>query len=82
MNMTLVQEAAQIMEKMPIKNQRIVVDLLRMMSAGITPVDAGSMVNGPFKRTGKSKFNLPADFDEHFDDLNDEVAALFYGESL
>ena len=68
MNMTLVQEAAQIMEKMPIKNQRIVVDLLRMMSVGITPVDAESMVNVPFKRTGKSKFNLPADFDEHFDE--------------
>lgn len=37
----------------------------------------------PFKRTGKAKgvFNLSADFDEHFDDMNDEIAAMFYGEN-
>ena len=35
-----------------------------------------------FKRTGKSDFVLPADFDEHFDDLNDEIATMFMGESL
>ena len=30
---------------------------------------------------GKDIIKLPDDFYEHFDDMNDEIAAMFYGES-
>ena len=35
-----------------------------------------------FRRTGKARFRLPSDFDEHFDDMNDEIAAMFSGETV
>jgi len=70
--MTLVQEAAEIMNKMPRHSQELVLDLLRMMNYNAIP----------FKRTGKSNFNLPPDFDEHFDDSNEEIASMFYGEFI
>ena len=80
--MTLVQQATTMMEKLPVRSQQVVVDLLKMLS-GISesPVRPNAPEAG-FKRTGKSDFALPADFDEHFDDLNDEIAAMFMGESL
>ena len=34
----------------------------------------------PYKRTGRVSFNLPPDFDAHFDDADDEIAKIFYGE--
>lgn len=77
--MTLVQEATEIMKKMPEKNQQIVVDLLRIMSSNIVIQNDTNKNNEPFKRTGQSDFNLPSDFDEHFDDENEEIARLFYG---
>ena len=80
--MTLVQQATTMMEKLPVRSQQVVVDLLKMLS-GISesPVMPNAHEAG-FKRTGKSDFALPADFDEHFDDLNDEIAAMFMGEGL
>ena len=81
-NVTLVQQATAMMEKLPVKSQQVVVDLLKMLS-GIS--DSTIMSNARetgFKRTGKSDFSLPADFDEHFDDLNNEIAAMFMGEGL
>lgn len=78
--MTLIQEAASIMEKMPKKNQQLVVDLLRVLSQNAEPHHAKQTLSVPFKRTGKGHFNLPKDFDEHFDDMNDEIASMFYGE--
>lgn len=80
--MTLVQEATAILEKMPKKNQQIVVDLLRVMAydTSVQPVESGDSAS--FKRTGKSHFDLPKDFDERFDDMNDEIASMFLGESL
>lgn len=71
--MTLVQEATAILEKMPKKNQQIVVDLLRVMAYDAATQLAESGDPMPFKRTGKSRFDLPKDFDEHFDDSNDEI---------
>ena len=80
--MSLVQEATNIMERMPVRNQQIVVDLLRMMDRGAGVTASKSTDNTGFKRTGKSNFHLPADFDEHFDDMNDEIATMFMGESV
>lgn len=78
--MTLVQEATEIIEHMPVHNQQVVVDLLRLMSSGTATNNAVNAGNRVFRRTGKSNFNLPADFDKHFDDMNDEIAALFTGD--
>ncbi len=80
--MTLIQEATGIMEKMPRKNQQMVVDLLKMMYIGVETVNSVNTETTEFKRTGKSDFNLPIDFDEHFDDINDEIAVMFSGESV
>ena len=80
--MTLVQQATNMMEKLPIRSQQVVVDLLKMLSgyseSGVKPGNRET----EFRRTGKSDFVLPADFDEHFDDLNGEITAMFMGESL
>lgn len=76
-DMTLVQEAVDIMERMPRRKQQLVLELLHVMNN-----DLESNTNdyiAPDKRTGRSDFNLPADFDEHFDDLNDEITAMFMG---
>ena len=80
--MTLVQEATAILEKMPRKSQQVVVDLLRMMANDTAAHRMAGEDSISFKRTGKSSFDLPADFDEHFDDMNDEIASMFLGDSL
>ena len=80
--MTPVQEVTQIMERMPLQNQKVVLELLRMMRYEEKRSPALIVNDAPFKRTGKSNFHLPADFDEHFDDLNDEIADLFSGVSV
>ena len=80
--MTLVQEAMSLMETMPIKNQQIVLELLKMLSASSESAVMPNLHENGFKRTGKSKFSLPADFDERFDDLNGEIASMFMGESI
>ena len=80
--MTLVQQATTMMEKLPVKSQQVVVDLLKMLSGYSESAVMPEAREAGFKRTGKSDFALPADFDEHFDDLNEEIAILFMGESL
>ncbi|MBQ4514872.1 MAG: hypothetical protein II969_17900 [Anaerolineaceae bacterium] len=77
--MTLIEEATELLERMPRKNQQAAVDFLRMMSYSVKPNDniKPSQPDGKFRRTGKSNFNLPSDFDEHFDDINDEITSLF-----
>jgi len=80
--MTLVQQATRMMEKLPVSSQQIVVDLLKMLSSNSETSISSNAQEPGFKRTGKSDFSLPADFDEHFDDLNDEIATMFMGESL
>ena len=80
--MTMIQEAAEIMNRMPRNSQQVVLALLRMMSYGAMPVHGEDERSVPFKRTGKSNFNLPPDFDEHFDDANDEIASMFCGELI
>lgn len=79
--MTLMQEAYLLMQKQPESNLQIIVDMLHAMNIKQPTADIATAKH-PFKRTGKAKgvFNLPADFDEHFDDMNDEIAAMFYGE--
>ena len=80
--MTLVQQATTMMEKLPVRSQQVVVDLLKMLSNYSESAVMPDANKTGFKRTGKSDFVLPADFDEHFDDLNDEIATMFMGESL
>ena len=80
--MTLVQQATTMMEKLPVRSQQVVVDLLKMLSGYSGSAVMPDAQKTGFKRTGKSDFVLPADFDEHFDDLNDEIATMFMGESL
>ena len=80
--MTLVQEAVSIMEKLPVRSQQVVVDLLKMLSSYPESAAMPDQQEAGFKRTGRSDFSLPADFDEHFDDLNGEIAAMFMGEGL
>ena len=43
--------------------------------------DAKSIDDHSFRRTGlfKEAFNMPEGFDEHFDDMNDEIAKMFLG---
>ena len=79
---TLIKEATEIMEKMPRKSQQIVLDLLRMMNQNSIVSHYENDKAAPFKRTGKSFFNLPDDFDEHFDDTNGEIEAMFNGENV
>ena len=76
--MTLMQEAYLLMQKQPESNLRIIVDMLHAMNVNKPTVDAAVSVQS-FKRTGqaKGKFNLPADFD----DMNEEIATMFYGEN-
>ena len=76
--MTLIEEAVILLEKLPEENQHLIVDLLRVMNFNEMPSIENSNETIPFKRTGKSNFNLPEDFDEHFNDINDEIEALFY----
>jgi hypothetical protein len=80
--MTLVQQATNMMEKLPVRSQQVVVDLLKMLSGYIETAAMPDTRETGFRRTGKSVFVLPADFDEHFDDLNEEITAMFMGESL
>ena len=80
--MTLVQQATSMMEKLPVRSQQVVVDLLKMLSSKSESSILSNTREPGFKRTGKSDFSLPADFDEHFDDLNDEIATMFMGENL
>jgi len=80
--MSLVQEAVDLMERMPVKTQQIVVDLLRMMDGGTKNTASKNADTKGFKRTGKSNFHLPPDFDEHFDDMNEEISTMFTGESV
>lgn len=80
--MTLVQQATNMMEKLPISSQQVVVDLLKMLSGYSESTARPDTRETGFKRTGKSDFILPADFDEHFDDLNGEITAMFMGDSI
>lgn len=80
--MTLVQEAVNIMERLPIRSQQVVVDLLKMLIGASESAVMPDQQKPGFKRTGRSDFSLPADFDEHFDDLNGEIAEMFVGERL
>ena len=74
--MTPIQEAYALMQQQPEGSIKIIVELLRKMTP--TPQEE---TEKQIKRTGLSKglIHFPADFDEHFDDLNSEISDLFYG---
>ena len=80
--MTLMQEAYTLMQKQPESNIKIIVELLRTMSPSVSDKPKTKPV-APLKRTGMAKgvITFPADFDDHFDDLNEEIAAMFSGEA-
>ena len=80
--MTLIEEAAILLEKMPQQKQAMAIDMLRMISNDFYGLENKKVKQTaiPFRRTGKTNFNLPDDFDEHFDDVNNEIASLFYGD--
>lgn len=79
--MSPIQEAYMLMQHQPESNIQLIVNLLRAMPV---KVDSTLTVPRSFKRTGiaKGKLELPDDFDEHFDDLNEEIAESFYGGSI
>ncbi|MCR5266545.1 MAG: hypothetical protein K6E29_08155 [Cyanobacteria bacterium RUI128] len=78
--MTLIQEANILMQQQPERNLQIIVDTLHAMSTNNT-ITVDTL---PFKRTGHAKglINLPPDFDDHFNDMDDEIADMFYGDNL
>ena len=75
--MNPVQEAYILLQRQPESNVRIILDLLRAMPA---KSHQAVISHQPFRRTGmaRGKVHLPDDFDEHFDDLNEEIAESFY----
>lgn len=80
--MTLLQEAYALMQGQPEKNIRLIVDLLQTMSLNKEPT--ARRPHEGFKRTGLAKglVNLPDDFDETFDALDDDVREMFDGDAL
>ena len=80
--MTMIQEATRIMQQMPKRKQQVVLDLLRMMNHDYEMPAHHQESKAGFRRTGKARFKLPADFDEHFDDMNDEISAMFSGDHV
>ena len=81
--MTLIQEAYLLMQNQPDENLRILIDLLHVMTPRSQAREKTEEVRA-FRRTGiaKNEITLPQDFDEHFDDLNEEIAQSFYGDTL
>ena len=77
--MTLQQEAYTLIQRQPESNLRILIDLLRTMAPAKHYSDE-KLSAKPFRRTGAANGTVcfPKDFDEHFDDLNEEIAAMFY----
>lgn len=75
--MTLLQEAYALMQKQPEKNIQLIVDLLQTMSLKKEPV--ARMPHESFKRTGLAKgmVELPDDFDETFDALDEDIKEMF-----
>ena len=77
--MTLHQEAYNLIQEQPESNLKIIIDLLKALrTANLSNDNKSDQV---FSRTGVGKdvIKLPEDFLEHFDDSNDEIAKMFYG---
>ena len=77
--MTLQQEAYNLIQEQPESNLKIIIDLLKALrTANLSNDNKSDQV---FSRTGVGKdvIKLPEDFLEHFDDSNDEIAKMFYG---
>jgi len=78
--MTLQQEAYNLIQEQPESNLKIIIDLLKALrTANLSNDNKSDQV---FSRTGVGKdvIKLPEDFLEHFDDSNDEIAKMFYGD--
>lgn len=79
--MTLVQEATNLMQRMPEQNVRLVVELLRTMNP-VADKAADMLSSNPRARrigAAVNEISLPDDFDEQFDALDEEIATMFYG---
>ena len=78
--MTLRQEAYSLLEKQPDSNIQLIIDLLRAMTPS-KDMPKQTSTSSSFRRTGLSNGTIlfPDGFDEHFDDLNSEIADSFYG---
>ena len=78
--MTLQQEAYSLIQEQPESNLRIIIDLLKAF--GTPNLSKNNKSDQVITRTGVGKdvIKLPDDFLEHFDDSNDEIAKMFYGD--
>ena len=82
--MTIKQEAYTLIMQQPDGNVRILVDLMKAMSSGVHALpNRQATATRTAKRTGiaRGTVDFPSDFDEHFDDLNSEIAEMFVGEA-
>ena len=80
--MTLQQEAYALIQEQPESNLRIIIDLLKAL--GSANLSKENKTNQVIMRTGVGRdvIKLPEDFLEHFDDSNDVIAKMFYGDSI
>jgi len=78
--MTLQQEAYSLIQEQPENNLKIIIDLLKAL--GTANLSKNNKSGEVITRTGVGKdvIKLPDDFLEHFDDSNDEIAKMFYGD--
>lgn len=81
--MTLIQEAYVLMQGLPESNIKSIVDLLHTMYPYKEKTESKD-IDSSFKRTGSAEgiIQFPEDFDEHFDDLDQEISELFNGSAL
>ena len=75
--MTLKQEAIELIQEQPNDNMTAIVDFIKSLT--VKPKKKSKEIRK--FGIGKDIIKLPDDFYEHFDDMNDEIAAMFYGES-
>ena len=80
--MTLMQEAYTLMQRQPESNIKLLVDLLKTWPSS-SASNRKTITTNTFKRTGiaRGTVEFPPDFDEHFDDLNEEIVAMFMGDT-
>ena len=79
--MTLVQEAYSLIQKQPEENIRLIIELMKKMVVKSPDEETteDNTVIKKYRRLGlaKEEFSLPDDFDEVFDAMDEEIAAMF-----
>lgn len=74
--MSPIEEAVRLLRTQPEENVRIIVELLRAMQTNGRPAGTGKRFGA-----GRGEITLPEGFFEHFDDANEEIAGMFFGDS-